>query len=112
MCCSAHETLRVRNGAALINSSKCEKLFQYIKGISISFNIMFRVYTGSAPIIFNEVLLLGPGSSYSLRNQQRFATRPIHIAHYGSDWLNYLGPKIWGMVPSDVKNLHVNRIVG
>ena len=39
------------------------------------------------------------------RNQQAFATRLIHIAHYGSNSLSYLGPKIWEMVASNAKNL-------
>lgn len=33
-----------------------------------------------------------------------FGTRPTYTVHYGSNWLSYLGPKIWENVPSDVKN--------
>ena len=63
---------------------------------------MFRIYTENVHDILNEVFPLNPESSYSLRNQEAFATRSIHTVNYGS---NYLGPKIWEMVPSDVKNL-------
>ena len=70
---------------------------------------MFRVFTGSAPDILNEMFPLNPESSYILRNQQTFSTRSIHILHYGSNSLIYLEPKIWEMVPSDVKNLGTVR---
>ena len=46
---------------------------------------MFRVYARSAPDILNKVFLLTPELSYSLRNQQTFATRHVSTVHYGSD---------------------------
>lgn len=65
---------------------------------------MFNVYRGSASNILNEVISLNSESSYSLRNQQTFVTRPIHAVHYASNSLSYLVPKIWEMVPSNTKN--------
>ena len=64
---------------------------------------IFSVYTKSASKFLNEVFSLNPELSYSLRNQQTFATRPIHTVHYGSNMLSYLGPKIWKKVSSDIK---------
>ena len=65
---------------------------------------MFQFYTGNAPNILNEGCLLNAESSYSLRNQQTFVTRPIHAVHYASNSLSYIGTKIWEMAPSDTKN--------
>ena len=65
---------------------------------------MFQFYMGNAPNILNEVFLLHVESSYSLRNQQTFVTRPIHAVHYASNSLSYIGTKIWEMAPSDTKN--------
>ena len=65
---------------------------------------MLRVYAGSVPNILNEVFPLNPESSYSLRNQQKFATRPIQTVHYASNLLSYKGLIICEMVPSDLKN--------
>ena len=70
---------------------------------------MFRVYKGSAPDTLNEVFPLNPDSSCRLRNQQTFATRPIHTVHYGSNSLGYLGPKIQELVPGDIKNFGTLR---
>ena len=68
---------------------------------------MFKVYERSAPNILNEIFALNAKSSYSLRSQQTFATRPIHTVHFWSNSLNYLSPNIWEMVPSDIKNLGI-----
>ena len=57
---------------------------------------IFRVYTQSTPNILNEVFPLNSESSYSLRKQQTFASRPIHTPHFRPNSLSYLGPKIWG----------------
>ena len=65
----------------------------------------FSIYGKCKQHILDEVFLLNPESSFSLRNQQTFTTRPIHTVHYESNSLSYLGPKIWEMIPSDVKNL-------
>ena len=80
-------------------------LFQYITGIYSSLQQKcLRVYAGSVRNILNEVFPLNPESSYSLRNQQKFATRPIHTVHYASNLLSYKGLIICEMVPSDLKN--------
>ena len=71
---------------------------------------MFSVYIGTASNFSTEEYPLNPESSYSLRNQQTFATRPIHTIHYGSNSLSYVGPKIWKIVPSNVKNLEIKRL--
>ena len=95
------------------NCSSCEEL---LITDSSSFSIhhrslqflateMFRVYKGSASDVLNEVFPLNPDTSYSLRNQQTFATRTIQTVHYRSNSLSSLGPKTWEMVPSDIKNL-------
>ena len=61
---------------------------------------MFRVYNGSATYILNEVFPLKPPSNYSLSNQSEFTVRPMKIVHYGLDFLAYLGPAIWALLPT------------
>ena len=87
--------------------SECRQLFL---NTSQEFTIpcnrnVFSIYGKCKQDILDEVFPLNPESSFSLRNQQTFTTRPIHTVHYGSNSLSYLGPKIWEMIPSDVKNL-------
>ena len=64
---------------------------------------MFKVRFGEAPQILNEVFSLFEPSTYNVRFQTEFNTRPIRTVHYGSNYLRYLGPKIWEIVPSEIK---------
>ena len=66
---------------------------------------MFRVYTGSATDILNELFPLKPPSNYNLRNQPEFIVRPIKTVHYGLNSLAYLGPRMWELIPNNMKRL-------
>ena len=66
---------------------------------------MFRVYTGSATDILNELFPLKPRSNYSLRYLPEFNVRPIKTAYYGLNSLSYLGPRIWELLSNNLKRL-------
>ena len=42
--------------------------------------------------------------SYRLRNNTDFLSKNVHSVRYGTESLSYLGPKIWSLVPDDIKN--------
>ena len=65
---------------------------------------MFKTYTGMAPQIMNEVFPRNYILNYNLRRHPEFASRAINTVHYGSESLSFLGPKIWEMLPVDLKN--------
>ena len=62
---------------------------------------MFKVHLGEAPQTLQEVFPLTESSTYSLRFQSEFITRPIRTVHYGSN----KGPKILEIVPSELRVL-------
>ena len=64
---------------------------------------MFKVHLGEAPQILNEVFPLSEPSAHNLRFQTEFSTKPVRTVHYGSNSLRNLGPKIWEIVPSEIK---------
>ena len=72
----------------LLNTDSSFSIHQ--KNLQFFATEMFRVYTGSAPHIFNAVFPLTPESLYSLKNQQTFATSLVHTIHYGPNSLRYL----------------------
>ena len=76
-----------------------------IKNLQILATEMFKVYTGSATDILNQVLPLKPPSNYNLKNQQEFIVRPIKTVHYGLNTLTYLGPRMWKLLPNNLKRL-------
>ena len=66
---------------------------------------MFRVYTGSATDILNELFPLKPPSNYNLRYLPEFNVRPIKTVYYGLSSLSYLGPRIWELLSNNLKRL-------
>ena len=66
---------------------------------------MFTLYPGSATDILNEVFPLKPPWKYNWRNQPEFTVRLIKTAHYGLSSLSYLGPRIWELLPNNLKRL-------
>ena len=61
--------------------------------------------------LYNEAFLLKPEGSYIFRNQQTFAAKSVHTVHYGSNSSSYLGPKLFEMIPSDVKSLETVKLL-
>ena len=64
---------------------------------------MFKVHLGEALQILHDVFLLTEPSTYNLRFQFEFRTRPIRTVRYGSNSLRFLGPKTWEIAPSELK---------
>ena len=48
---------------------------------------------------------LKPYSNYNLRNHEEFTVRPIKTVHYGLNSLAYSGPRIWKLLPNNLKRL-------
>ena len=42
-------------------------------------------------------------SSYNLRRNDTFEKRQVHSVYYGAESLPFLGPKIWNLVPVELK---------
>ena len=64
---------------------------------------MFKVRNGLAPEITNNVFQINP-SVYNLRNSE-FKTENVKTVHYGTESLSFLGPRIWKLVPLEIKKL-------
>ena len=65
---------------------------------------MFKTYTGMASQIMHEAFPRNYALNYHLRRRPGFSSRAINTVHYGSESLHFLGPKIWEMLPLDLKN--------
>ena len=57
---------------------------------------------GLAPTIMNSIFEI-KNIEYNLRNKNNFKSRRINSVRYGIDSFTYLGPKIWNIVPEDIK---------
>ena len=62
---------------------------------------IFRVIKGLSPEIMKEVFPLKSSLKYNSR--YIFESRNVHTVHNGTETLSFLGPKIWMIVPIDIK---------
>ena len=89
--------------------SKFNELLEKDKSVTIhSRNLqilateLYKVRNGLAPEIMNDVFQINP-SIYNLRNAE-FKTENVKTVHYGTESLSFLGPKIWKLIPLEIKD--------
>ena len=71
---------------------------------------MFKVKNNIAPKIMKE--LFAPKMiSYDLRNNNSFKRRRVKSVWYGTESVSFLGPKIWDLVPNEIKNLNLSMVL-
>ena len=59
----------------------------------------------SPDIIIKDNFPLSENSRYNTRNKRAFHSREIRTVHFGSETLSHLAPKIWELVPEEIKKL-------
>lgn len=68
---------------------------------------LYKVSYGLSPKIMNIVFPLNTKSTYPREND--FITRNVKTVSYGSETLAHLGPKIWSIVPNDMKKFSLSK---
>ena len=64
---------------------------------------ILKVKNNIAPEIMKE--LFAPKMvSYELRNKNSFKRRRVNSVWHDTEWVSYLGPKIWDLVPNEIKD--------
>ena len=66
---------------------------------------MYKVADGMSPEIMNEVFQLRKKSHYNLRYTSEFIIPLIHSVCHGSDFVSYLEPKIWELIPTVIRKI-------
>ena len=66
---------------------------------------MFKVLKGLSPAVFNETFPVKQVKKYNLRHTSDFSVPHVRSINYGFESLAYLGPKIWELIPSDMKEI-------
>ena len=62
---------------------------------------IYKVINDISPVIMKDIFLLKENRIYNSR--EIFVTNNIRTEHYGKESLSYLGPKIWNIIPNDIK---------
>ena len=63
---------------------------------------MFKIYKEISPDLLSDVFVRNK-QMYELRNNSCFKSRKVKSVFHGTESLSFLGPKIWDLVPSDIK---------
>ena len=66
---------------------------------------MFKVSRGLNPEIVNEVFQFRKQIPYELRERSQFQIPWVHSVFSGTESLKFLGPKVWALVPNEMKQL-------
>ena len=73
------------------------------KNLQVLFTEIYKVKHGIAPEIMKDIFEL-QNPSYNLRSTcNQFRRENIKTVHYGLQSVRYLGPKIWELVPNNIK---------
>ena len=64
---------------------------------------IYKVINDISPAIMKEIFVVKENRRYN--SKELFETHNIHTEHYGKESLSYLGPKIWSIVPNNIKTL-------
>ena len=66
---------------------------------------MFKVSRGLNPEIVNELFQFREQLPYDLRQRSQFQIPWVHSIFSGTESLKFLGPKVWTLVPNEMKQL-------
>ena len=64
---------------------------------------LYKVHHGLAPELMNDIFEKR-NVTYYFRNNSTFETSNIKSVYYGSETISFLGPKIWELLPSSIKD--------
>ena len=65
---------------------------------------ILKVKNGLSPIIMNKVFNFQENESYNLKSGIPLASRNMHTAHFGTDTISSLGPKLWKLIPDKIEH--------
>ena len=92
---SSYEDLLITDGSTTIHQRNLQ---------SLSIELYKRV-NGMSPDLMKDVFPLQPISHYDLRVKKTFFNRKVKSVYFGTETLAYLGPKIWEMIPLNIRSL-------
>ena len=67
---------------------------------------MYKVKNDLAPLIVQDLLQVRETCHYNLRSQSYFTQPRIKSGNHGSESLSSLGPKIWELVPLEMREIN------
>ena len=85
----------------LLHKGKSELI--HMKNLQYLATEIYKVKYYLSPKTMKD-LFFSKNENYSFWSGTHLANRNIHAAHFGTDTITNLGPKIWKLVPDEIKN--------
>ena len=63
----------------------------------------YKIKNGLSPELFTEIFARETESHYNLRRCNNFRIPSIRTVYHGSESISFLGPKIWNILPDEIK---------
>ena len=76
----------------------------HMKNLQYLATEIYKVKNCLSPEIMKEVLIFQENENYNLRSGTHLMNINIHTSHFGNDTITNLEPKIWKLVPDEIKN--------
>ena len=83
---------------------KAETVTIHHRNVQLLATEMYKVVHNLSPAIVTEIFPKNC-QNYNLRYKETFRARKINTVYSGSETISVLGPKIWELVPIDIKKL-------
>ena len=92
------------------NTSTYEELLETDNSVSVHFRSiqaltieLHKVVNGFSHDIMKDLFQLNENLCYNTRNKRTFYSKDIRTVQFGSETLSHLAPKIWELVPEEMK---------
>ena len=86
----------------LLGRDKSETIHR--RNIKILAAELFKIKNGHSNDIMTQLICKRNSVGYSFRSQTDFSLPQVKSVNYGLKALRYFGPKIWNILPNDIKN--------
>ena len=68
---------------------------------------LYKVFNDICPD--KDVFPLSTSSNCDIRSRRTFTTRSVKTVYYETESLSYLAPKVWELIPKNIKSLENSR---
>ena len=75
------------------------------RNIQVLATELYKTVNGLSSEIMKEVFPFNENTSYNTRSKRKFHSRSIKSVAYESETLSHLAPKIWELIPAEIKNV-------
>ena len=70
---------------------------------------LYKVFNDICPDIMKNVFPLSTSCNCDIRSRCTFTTRSVKTVYYETESLSYLAPKVWELIPKNIKSLENSR---